>query len=153
MQPVVLRRAAPGRAQHAGGVRVVNCYDRVVLIGELEHVWQLADISLHREHAVGDDEPVAGALRVPERLLERLHVRVFIDLPGRFDHADAVDDRGMIELIRDERVLRAEEGRHQAGIRVPARHVGERRLQPQEISDLLFELSVDGERAADEANR
>ncbi len=92
MKAVVLRRAAAGGAEDAGRVGIVDRQGRVVLFGQLEDIRQLADVALHREDAVGDDEPVAGARRLYERLLESLHVRVLVDLTVRLRHADAVDD-------------------------------------------------------------
>ena len=56
----VIDTAATVAAQHSGRVRVVDHHDRAVFFGECAQLVDGADVAIHREDAVGDDELVAG---------------------------------------------------------------------------------------------
>ena len=56
----VIDGAATVAAQHAGSVRVVHHHDGAVLLRELAQRGQRADVAVHGEHAVGDQQLVAG---------------------------------------------------------------------------------------------
>ena len=123
----VLRRATASGAQDPGRVGVVHGHYGVVLAGQLQNVRQPGDIALHREDAVGEHQSGAGVLRSLELLLQVGHVGVLVDrgaaLADRTGEADGVDDRGMVELVGDHRVVRTEHCGAEAFIRVPAGHV------------------------------
>ena len=83
-----------------------------VLLGGLDDAGQRADVAVHGEDAVGhhEDEPVGRAgLGVALRRGPREdgaqggHVLVRVDLPARPREAHAVDDRGVVEGVADER--------------------------------------------------
>ena len=81
LQPEVLGGAPAVLAQHAHGVRVIRHHPRVVLLRQLHDARQVADVALHGEHAVGDDDlPRVGLLlrRLLQQLLEVLHVVVAV---------------------------------------------------------------------------
>ena len=150
---VVFRRPAPGVSQHARRVRVVDRHDRVVPVAQLADLRERRDLPLHREDAVGDDEPVS---RVPGRLqclAQRVHVHVVVDQPAGLAETDPVDDAGVIETVRDQRVLRTEERCEQTLVRVPRRRIGERGRSLEEVGDLCLELAVNVERTTDETYR
>ena len=91
-------------------------------------------IAVHREDAVGGDQLEARAGRVGrlELRLEVGHVGVPVAVALRLAEPDAVDDRGVVELVGDDRVLGAEQGLEQAAIGVEAGRIEDRvlRLQP-----------------------
>ena len=67
--------------------------------------------------------------------------------------ADAVDDRGVVELVRVEPVRLVEDRREEPLVGVPAGHVEDRVVASEEGRDLGLELLVELLRAADEAHR
>ena len=62
----VLDGSAPGLAEDADAVRVVDDHDRVVLARELDDLGELREVALHREDAVRDDQ-LACARAAPPR--------------------------------------------------------------------------------------
>jgi hypothetical protein len=66
--------------------------------------------------------------------------------------ADAVDDRGVVERVGDDRVVLAEQGLEQAAVGVEARAVEDRVLGAEEGRDRRLELLVAVLGAADEAH-
>ena len=90
----------PPGADEADGVRVVDHHERVVALGEVADPVELREVAVHREDAVGGDQPVARVGRLLEPRLELVHVAVRVAQPLRLAEPDAVDDRGVVELRR-----------------------------------------------------
>ena len=78
------------------------------------------------------------------------HVVVLVAEALRLAEADAVDDAGVVQLVGDDRVLRAEQRFEQPAVGVEARAVEDRVVGAEELAELRFELLVDCLRAADE---
>ena len=126
----MLGRAAAAGADDAGGVAVVDMDQRVVALGEIADLVERGDDAVHREDAVGGDQLEARAGRVG-RLQLRLeigHVVVAVAVALRLAEADAVDDRGVVELVGNDRVLGAEQRLEQAAIGVEAGGIEDRVL-------------------------
>ena len=110
----------PCGADEADGVAVVDHDEGVVLLGEVADAGEVGDDAVHREDAVGGDQAGAGAGRFAQAALEVGHVVVGVaEAPGLAE-ADAVDDRGVVEGVGDDRVLLAEQGLEEAGVGVEA---------------------------------
>ena len=58
----ILGRAAPGFTQETGRMRVVDHGQRVVFFGKTDDLSKVRDRSVHRETAVGRDQPEARFL-------------------------------------------------------------------------------------------
>ena len=140
-QAEVLRRPEPVLAEHADAVRVVEDHDRVVLAGERDDLGQPRQVALHREDAVGDHELALARLAGRELPPERLQVGVRVDrLAGGLGEPDRVDDRGVVERVReDHRALVGERGDERL-VRVPARDVGQRRLAARQVGERALQL-------------
>jgi len=54
------RGPAPARADEADRVRVVDHHQSVVPVGQLADVGQRSEVAVHREDAVGGDQPEPG---------------------------------------------------------------------------------------------
>ena len=99
----VLRDAAPGLADDADAVRVVDDDDRVVGARELEDVGQLREVALHREDAVGEDQLPLPRLAGGERVAQLGHVGMAVaHLPLRLGEPHRVDDRGVVQLVGED---------------------------------------------------
>ncbi len=88
-----------------------------------------------------------------ELVLEVGHVVVPVDEALGLGQPDAVDDRGMVELVRDDGAPFVEERLEDAAVGVEGRGVEEGIVHPQEVGHPALELLVDPLRAADEADR
>src|SRR5258708_13805191 len=61
----MLRRNSPaGRTMHSGGMRLIHNNTGAVSIRQREKFGDRSDISIHAEHALGDDQFPAAFLRV-----------------------------------------------------------------------------------------
>ena len=103
----MLRCAAPSFANETGGVRVVHHHKRVVFFGEVADPLEIRDCAIHREDAVGRDEAEPRIFRVLQLRFEVGHVAIFVTVALRFAEPDAVNDAGVIQFVRNDRVLRA----------------------------------------------
>src|SRR5271166_3729562 len=56
VHPEVIDRATPVAAEYAGSVRVIHHHDRATFFGRLAQAGKRADVAIHREHAVGDQQ-------------------------------------------------------------------------------------------------
>ena len=144
---------APGLAENAHPVRVVDDDDRLVRAGELDDLGQLREIAFHGEDAVGDDELARASRRVRERVPERAHVRVRVDdLLRRAREPDRVDEARVVELVRDDHGRLVREAGNGGLVRVPARDVGERGLGARQVGERALEREMRLEGPADEAH-
>ena len=148
--PVVLGRAPAGGAQEAGGVAVVDHHQRIVLLGQGRDLVQFRDVAVHAEGAVGGDQPGTAIPRGLQGLFQRLHVAVRVAVALGLAQADAVDDRGVVEGVRDDGVLRAEQGLEQAAVGIETRGVEDRVVGAEKVRNGSLELLVQVLRAADE---
>ena len=65
----VVDGAAPIAPQNAGSVRVVHHHDGAIFFGQITQRGQRADVAIHREDAVGDEQPAAGLVLDAGQLL------------------------------------------------------------------------------------
>ena len=126
-----------------------------VALGEVADLGERGDIAVHREDAVGRDqlEARAGGVGRLELRLEIGHVGIPVAVALGLAEADAVDDRGVVELVGDHRVLGAEQRLVEAAIGVEAGGIEDGVLHPEPFRELVLQRLVDRLRAADEADR
>ena len=73
----MLVRAAAARADEADRVRVVDHHERVVLLGEVADLAEPRDVAVHREDAVGRDQPEARVGRLASSRASRSAMSLF----------------------------------------------------------------------------
>ena len=86
-------------------MRVVHHNQRGVFLGEFAYRLQLGNVAIHREDAVCCDQAMAGLPSFLKPCFEILHITVAVTEFGRFRESNAVDDTGMVQLVRDDGVL------------------------------------------------
>ncbi len=100
---------------------------------------------------------VAISLKRASRLMQTSfevgHVVVLVPQALSLAKADAVDDRGVVELVGDDRVVSPQDGLEEAPVGVPARRVENCVFHAQELGDCPFEHFVRFLRATDESDR
>ena len=156
----VLGRAGTSLAHESDGMGVVDHDHRTVPFGKITDLRQRCDETVHGEDAIGGDHDVLAplALGVLELGLQVGHVLVVVAETLCLAQPDAVDDRGMVELVGDdgivgpqqhleETTVGVEAGRVQDGVPV----VGV--VGVQELGDGPLQLLVQGLGAADESHR
>ena len=149
----VVYGAAAVSAQDAGGVGVVDHHDGAVLFAEVGELVYGADVAVHGEDAVGDDELAAGfVLDLFEEFFGVGYVFVAEDLDFGFGKARAVDDGGVVELVGEDEVFFAEDGGDGAGVGGEAGLEDYAGFYAFEGGDFFFELHVDAHGAGDGAD-
>ena len=143
------------RAHEADGVAVVDHRQRVIAVGQIADGLEVCNIAIHGEHAVGRDQNflAAGFPRVLELGFEVFHVVVQIAVALGLAQAHAVNDGRVVQLIRNDRVLRPKQRLKQTAIGVEAGGIEDGVVGACELCDAALELLVDLLRAADEAHR
>ncbi len=150
---VLFVRSAAGLADEPRGVRIVDQQHGVVLFAQGDHLVQRGGVAVHGEDAVGDDQAVAPVLVHLQLLLQVGHVGVLEGvLHGRAE-ADAVDERGVDQAVRDHDVVLGQDGLEDAGVGVHAGGEEDGVLGAQESGGDALQLAMDVLRAADEADR
>ena len=148
--------AAPaGVAEEAGGVAFVDVHQRAVFFRQRGDLIQRGDEAVHREHAVGGDQNGARAvgLGLLELLLQIGHVAVGVAIPLGLAQTHAVDDRGVVEGVGDDRVVLVQQWFEQAAVGIEAGGVEDGVVLAEEGRDRLLQFLVQILRAADEAHR
>ena len=95
-------------ADKAGSVTIVNHYQCVVFFCQVADFVHLGNISVHREHSIGNDDPVTLSLRNLQLLFEVSHVGVFVSVAYGFTKTNTVNDRSVVQFIRDDGIFLTE---------------------------------------------
>ena len=113
----MINGAAAVTAQHAGGVGVIYHHDGAVLFGEIAERGQRADIAIHGEDAVGDQQLMARLILDGGQLFFRVgHVFVAEDQNFRARKPGAINDAGVVQLVADDEIVFAENRGDGAGV-------------------------------------
>ena len=94
-----------------------------------------------------------AAVRLLEAVLEFVHVRIGEAIALGLREADAVDDRGVVQAVGNDRVLFSQQRLEHAAIGVETGGEHDRVVLAQVFRDRLFKLTMQRLRAADEAHR
>jgi hypothetical protein len=106
----VVDGATPIGAEHAAGVSIVHHHDAAEFLGECAQFWKRAEVTVHAEHAVGDEKLALRHRQLRENRTGRGDVFVREHLDRRATEPAAVDDAGMIQLVGDHDVVLGEDG-------------------------------------------
>jgi hypothetical protein len=147
-----LGQAGAGRAEDAGGVGLVEVEHGAVPLAEIDDLPERRRVAVHAEDGVGGDEPAAGTGR-REQPGEPVHVAVAVDLDVGAGEAAAVDDGGVVPLVGEDRVARADERPHHACVHVVARREEEGRRGPLHARQARLQLVMQVHVADDEPRR
>ena len=99
---------------------VVHHDKGLMLFCQIADFVKLGIVPVHAEHTVGGDHPCFRTGGFFKTFFQGLHVSMGITEPGRLAQTDAVDNRGMIQGIRDYRVFFAEQCFKKTGIGIEA---------------------------------
>ena len=141
------------RPHEADGMGIVDHHQGVVALGQIANAGEVGDDAVHREDAVGGDQPAAAIPGLAEPALEVGHVVVGVAQAARLAQPNAVDDAGVVQGVADHRVVFAEDGLEQPGVGVEARQIEDRVVHAEEGGEPGLEVFVHGLRPADEAHR
>ena len=149
----VIDGAASVCAEHAARMRVVHHHDASELFGERAQCGQRTEVAVHAEHAVGDEQrPLAGRQRLQD-LARGVDVLVREHLDRRAAQARTVDDARVVQLVRDNEVVLAEDRRHRTSVCREAALKHDRRFGLLERGEPALEFHVDVHRPGNRSHR
>ncbi len=147
----VLVGAAAGGAEDAGGVGLVDQQEGAELLLDGDQLGQAADVAVHGEDAVGDDEGAVGGLSAAQLLAQAFGVVVAEALDLHAGHAAGVEQAAVAEAVDDDAVVGAEEAGDQAEVGHVAGAEGESGLGAFVLGEGALHLVVDVEGAGEQA--
>ena len=131
---------------------LVHHHECIVFLREVADLVHRGHVSVHREHAVGYDNPEPLGLRLLEAALEVFHIGVGVTVPLCLAQAHTVNDGGVVEGIGNDGVLFGEQRLEHSAVCVEAGGVKYGVLGLEIVADGCFKLFVDVLGAADEAH-
>ena len=140
-------------ADETNRMAVIHHDHGTIFLRQIADTAEIGDDAVHREHAIGGDQLEAAAFGLLQLLFQGRHVVVGIAEALCLGEPHAVDDRGMVERIRDNGILFRQQRLEQTAIGIEAGGIEDRRFHAQEGRNPRLELLVLFLRATDEANR
>ncbi len=145
--------AQPGPlAEDAGGVRFIDHQQGTVTLGQIGEAAERRRVPIHAEQTLGDDQ-LAAPGAVPQLLLELFEIEMAVDVSRCVGEPAAVDDRSVVELIREDRVPVREQGRQDPEVGLVAAVEEQSGLGALELRERFLELPMDGEVASQQPAR
>jgi len=138
----VLQHAAPADAQYPHAVAIVDQNQGLVTVGEVADTVQLSNGPVHRENAVGNDHPAPGVGSLLQLGLKVGHVVVGVSEALGLTEPDAIDQRGMVQSIGDNRVLSLEQALEDTAVSIETGGIEDRILKAQKGCDLALQGAV-----------
>ena len=142
-----------GCAYYASRVAFVNHYECVILLSEVANLLHRSYIAVHREYAVSTDDAETLCLCFLQTLLEFFHIGIGVTISLGLAETYTVDDRGVVECIRDDSVLVGQERSEQTSVSVEACSIQDGIFGLEIVRDSSLQLFVNVLGSADEANR
>ncbi|URN13452.1 hypothetical protein LUW77_24290 [Streptomyces radiopugnans] len=109
-QPEVLAHTASAGAQQADVVGAVHHQPGAVAPGQFHDARQRAQVALHGEHAVGDDQPAAAGLGGGQQTAEMPEVAVAVAVVGGAAQPYGVHQRGVVGHVGEDGVAFVQQG-------------------------------------------
>ena len=107
----VFGRAAAAWAKNARGVRLVEQEHRAMAVGHFGQLRQGAQIAVHAEEAIADNQPATMLSRPRQQAVQLFPIAVGIDANVGPGQAAAVPKAGVILGVGVDRVAGADQGR------------------------------------------
>jgi len=137
-------------AEHAEAVGLVYHDGTVVLVFQLHDFGQLAEVSLHREHTVDNDQLDGLGGKFLENTLQVFHIVVLIvQLRGK-TQTPPVYDRGVVAVVANHVVATAHHRWNDTRVDREAGRKAQGVVFVFESGQLLLQLNVNVERAVEE---
>ena len=126
-------------AQHAFAVRVVHVGHRAIFSGERADFVERRGVAVHREDAVGDDEPAPRVGSLAQQVFQLTHVIVRVDVARRLRQSHAINNRAVVQLVGEKVVALAHQLRNQPGVDGEASLVVDGGVTALELGDALLQ--------------
>jgi len=135
--------------QHAESVGVVDDQPGVETFRELQEFGQRREVAVHAEHGIGQDQ-LAFGLAGGEQAFQGVEVAVRIALVVGAGKLDRVDQRGVVELVREHGVAAPDQRHDDAQVGHVTGREQQRTGKAGERGEFFFKFLVRREMAADQ---
>jgi hypothetical protein len=135
----MVRRAAALWSHEARGVAVVDHDDGIVTLCQRGDLRQRGEVAVHGKHAIGRDHDATRAIGpgFAKLCLQVVHIGICVAVAPGLAQSDAVDDRGVVQRVGDDRVLGAEKGLEQAAIGIETGGEQDRVVLAEELASRI----------------
>ncbi len=144
-----LRGPTSAIAHKPGGMALIYHNKRIVRIRQRTDFVELRDIAIHRKDPVSGNQADVRVLRILQLRLQVVHVAVLVDVAVGLAQADAVDNRGVVQPVADNRIVRTQKRLEKARICIEARVVEDGILLLVEVGQRILQLLMHRLRTAD----
>ena len=134
-------------------VALVNHNHSVVFLSQSANLVHRSYVTVHREYTVGYNDTEALLLCFFELLLEVCHISSSVTIANSFAQTHTVDNRSVVQSIRDDSVLGAQQRLEYTTISIETSSVEDGVLGAEVVRNSFFELFVNVLCTADEAYR
>ena len=148
-----LAHAVAGSAYHTCRVRLVDHHHGIVFLSQVADFLHRGHVAVHREHTIGADQAETLCLSLLQAFLQFGHVGVGIAVTLGLAQAHAVDDRCVVEGIRDDGILFVENRTEKTTVGIEAGRIENGVFGVEIFRDGFLQLLVDVLGTADEAHR
>ena len=154
MQMEVIHRAASATSEYAGGMGIIHIGHAVVLFRQGNDARQIRDIPVHGKHTVGNDEHlVVIRAALFQYALQVLHIAVAKHRFLGFGKTATVNNRGMVEFIRNDEIAFIHCRLDSSGIAVKSRLIDNNGFLFLELGKQFFQFFMQQQVTVDGTHR
>ena len=113
----MIDRPAALRTEHAARMRIVDHHDAAELVRDIAETRKCAEVSVHAEDAIGDEQGALAARKLREDRARCRDIAMREYLDGGATETSAVDDARVIQFVGHDDVIAPEERRDSASVR------------------------------------
>ena len=124
----------------------------IVFLGQIADLIHRSHITVHREHTIGDDDTEALCLCFLQTFLQFCHVGIRIAVTFGLAEAHAVNDRRVVQRIRDDGILLGEQRFEHATVGIKTGRIQYGVFGLEIVGDGSLQFLVDILRATDKAH-
>ena len=148
-----LGHTATRRTYNTRRVALIDHHQRIVLLRQAADLVHRSHVAVHREDTVGHDDAEALRLSLLQTLLQLGHIGVGIAVALRLAQTHAIDDRSVVQRVRNDSVLLGQQGLEHTAVSVETSCIEDRVLGAKVLSNSCFELLVNILCAANKTHR
>ena len=142
MSLIQLAYSMPCGTYHTGRVWLVHHYQCIVFLGKIANLIHWSYIAVHREHTVRNNNTETLCLRFLQTSFHVLHVSVGITVALCLAKTYSVNDRSMVQRIRDDGILFREKRFEYAAVGVETSSIQDRVFRLEILRDGSFQFFV-----------
>src|SRR5215217_111770 len=114
----MLMSSPPSLTYKTSAVRFINHYQGLIFIGQVADLIQRCNHPVHRKSTISNNNPMSGILSRYQLLFQISHIRIFITETLCLAETNAIDNRSMVQLVRNDSILVVEQRLKYSTVRI-----------------------------------